>query len=521
MAQPVDDRTRKVVPRWRPFRVASEMGALRPARTARDPDTISPAAGEIEGLLADWNRDRNAVHAASLVDAAVVLGRPDLAEEAAVFLAREGRISDLSLRMARSILGDESSPVELPPDLSVETRYRRIAEYRRSLRRWPNNPLLWVDMAREYSSLGHLSAADRALTVAIGLAPLDRHVLRSASRFYLHARDPQRAHSILLGSPSTPEDPWLLAAEIVTAGVLGRSSRLTRKATRMVESNQFHPRHVSELAGALGTLELEAGNRRGVRRLFGRALLDPTENSVAQAGWVSRHMSEFELPTGTLSVPRAFEARAWEAALDEDYTGALKLAWQWLRDEPFATRSALFGSWIASNASADFEGATSLLNAARLANPHDPRLLANLFYCRASVGDTEEARKILPELESAVRSSQGVGISAEWEVTLAADRGLLAFRSGNPTEGRRLYDEALKVAREHSLREIYAMALLNFIREEVRLNPATSIDFDDLNKAVGVFPRAGRGVVRAFLRQIPSIRLPEALVDTGRGGDRG
>lgn len=51
----------------------------------------------------------------------------------------------------------------------------------------------------------------------------------------------------------------------------------------MVESNALAPRHTSELASAIGTLEFEHGNRKGVRRMFDRAMRDPTENTVAQA----------------------------------------------------------------------------------------------------------------------------------------------------------------------------------------------------------------------------------------------
>ena len=393
------------------------------------------------------------------------------------------------------------------PEFSRPVRYTRIAQFRRTLRRWPDNPLLWVDLAREYSNLGQIKPAGRALQVGLGLAPDDRHVLRSASRFYLHIRDSARAHHVVSRSSATREDPWLLAAEIVAAGVSKKASGLVKLGNRMLASGRFHPRHVSELAGALGTLEHQSGKRRKVRRYFKQALVDPTENTVAQAGWLARHIPEFELPPETLHVPRAFEAQSWQSAVQEDYCRAVELSWEWLKDEPYSTRSALFGSWIASMAIADFDEAERIVEAARLANPNDPRLLAQLFYCKASRGEVDSAESILPRLETAIEDDEGHRSPEEWEVMLHADRGLLAYRRGHMAEGRRLYREAMRVAKSSKLREAHALALLNYVREEARSNPIVPVDYSELQKAVDVFPRATRGIVAHFLKQIPRLQI--------------
>ena len=419
--------------------------------------------------------------------------------------------------LARHVTSPESDhpPMENVPEFSRSARYARIAQFRRTLRRWPDNPLVWVDLAREYSNLGQIRPAARALQVGLGLAPDDRHVLRSASRFYLHIRDPERAHHVVYRSLATRTDPWLLAAEIVAAGVSEKGSGLVKVGNRMLASGRFHPRHVSELAGALGTLEHQSGKRRKVRRYFRQALVDPTENTVAQAGWLARHMPDFELPPESLHVPRAFEAQSWQSAVQEDYERAVELSWEWLKDEPYSTRSALFGSWIASMAIADFEEAERLVDAARLANPDDPRLLAQLFYCQASRGKVDAAESILPRLEAAIENDEGHRSAEEWEVMLYADRGLLAYRQGRVAEGRRLYGEAMRVAKSNNLREAHALALLNYVREEARSSPISPVDYGELRKAVDVFPRATRGIAAYFLKQIPQLQL-SPIVELGR-----
>ena len=497
-----------MVPRWRTFHVSCSMGLLDGADSLSQRKPLQPAPGEIEQLRDAWRRRRSLEHAADLVDAAIVLAKPGLAMDAAEFLLQEGGISEASLMLARHVASKESDGplLDTVPEFSREVRYTKIAQFRRTLQRWPNNPLVWVDLAREYSNLGQIRPAARALRIGLGLAPDDRHVLRSASRFYLHIRDPERAHYVVSRSLATRKDPWLLAAEIVAAGVSEKGSGLVKVGNRMLASGRFHPRHVSELAGALGTLEHQSGKRRKVRRYFKQALVDPTENTVAQAGWIARHMPDFEVPPESLRVPRAFEAQSWQSAVQEDYERAVALSWEWLKDEPYSTRSALFGSWIASMAIADYDEAERLVVAARLANPEDPRLLAQLFYCQASRGEVGAAESILPRLETAIENDESDRGREEWEVMLHADRGLLAFRQGHVAEGRRLYGEAMRVAKSTNLREAHALALLNYVREEARSNPMAAIDYGELRKAVDVFPPATRRIAAYFLKQIPQLK---------------
>ena len=506
MAEHVDDRKRRVIPRWWPLCIAASLGQLDPVGTQpREP--IVPTPLELEELARDWARERNPYHAAGLVDAALVVDRPSMAFEAAEWLIANGGVSEVSVSLARMVL---SPPVGEPSETThVQTQDERrlsVARIRQNLRKIPRNPLLWVELAREYSALGQFAATQKALTTAIRLAPNNRFVLRSASRFFLHARDPEFAHAILLKSPTTHSDPWLLAAEIVAAQACEESSRLTKLATRHLASGRYDPRHTSELASALGTLEHEAGNRRRVRKLFRHALIRPTENSVAQAAWVGRHMPGFDLPDSSLQTPRAFEARAWEAVVAEDFLRALDWAREWFADEPFATRPALLGAWVASTALDDYETASEFINAARIANPHDPRLVAQLLYNKASADDVGGAEELLPELSRLIDSSETDRSHDEWRVLVAADEGLIAYRKGNIELGRCRYREALRIAEDHGLREFRALALMNFWREESLAVPGHRPDQHALEQAISAFPPAARGVESCFARRILDIR---------------
>jgi tetratricopeptide (TPR) repeat protein len=506
VAEHVDDRRRQVVPRWWPLRVAATLGQLDATTAGRDAASPTPAPGELEHLQRDWAREQNPIHAAGLVDAALVLRSPEIAVEAADWLVKNGGVSEASVRLAQHVLTPPvAGPAEDAHLLRRQDRYLRVAEIRRRLRQMPRNPLLWVELAREYSSLGEMRATSKALHTALGLAPDSRFVLRCASRFFLHAHDPELAHGILLRSSATAADPWLMAAEIVAAQAAESHSRMIRQARRHLSSSRFAPLHVSELASALGTIEFHAGSRR-VHKLFAQALEDPTENSVAQAGWIGRHLPSFTVGGPSLAAPRAFEARAWEAVVSGDHLAAVNNARDWLADEPFATRPALFGSWVASTALGDHAAAIEFIEVARVANPDDPRLIAELLYNKASIDDVDSAEELLPSLERSIEGSQVDLPQAGWDVLLAADRGLIAFRRGSYAAGRDWYSKALDVASEHGLPEFGASALMNLAREEARIGGGANVGREALERAVEVFPQPARGAAAKFVSRIACSR---------------
>ncbi len=86
-------------------------------------------------------------------------------------------------------------------------------------------------------------------------------------------------------------------------------------------------------------------------------------------------MTGFDLRDTSLNAPRAFEALAWEAVHEKDFKKAVNFSKDWLADEPFASKPALFGSHIASAAIGDYLSAAQIAKTALTANPNDPRWL--------------------------------------------------------------------------------------------------------------------------------------------------
>jgi hypothetical protein len=106
-----------------------------------------------------------------------------------------------------------------------------IGSIRRHVHRYPEDALSWVDLALGFVSKGVKDKAQRAMTVALQLAPNDRHVLRSAARMYLHLDDPEHAHDVLKRNDATKFDPWLVAGEIALSSAAERSPNSSRSAS--------------------------------------------------------------------------------------------------------------------------------------------------------------------------------------------------------------------------------------------------------------------------------------------------
>lgn len=304
-----------------------------------------------------------------------------------------------------------------------------------ALRSNPRNSVAWVDLSLEYATLGLKKQATRAMRVAVDLAPNHRFTLRSAARLFVHLGDPEYAHRLLVESQTTASDPWLMAAEIAVAAVADASSEFLKDGRQLIKSGEFSPWHLSELAAAVGTVELEHGNHRIGKKLFREALVHPTDNTVGQARWVEHAASIELLDDAVLRTRGAFEARAWQHYYAGLWKDAVEEAECWLADEPYSSRPAALGSCIAGAVLEQYDRAVMIARMGVRANPEDVMLLNNLAFSLINCGELDEAEHVLTPLEAAA-------LDPGQTVVIKATSGLLRFRRSDAGRGRQLYLEA-------------------------------------------------------------------------------
>ncbi len=397
------------------------------------------------------------VAAAATADAATLVAR-----EAAERLLDDERVSTLVRRVAQGLLRPPASQpeLELPANADPVERawvHQSIKHLRRALQEDPRNALGWTEQARMYTLIGQGLAAQRAMAKALALAPNHRFVLRTSARLSVHLNKPEQAHSVLMSSPRTRSDPWLMASEIAVASFTTKPSRLVRTARDLLAGGNWTPRDLTELASAVGTLELEAGAHKRARNLFRASLEDPNENSLAQAEWAASKVPgvQSHLWPAMQRTPRSFEARSRAAAANADHRHAVEHSWLWLVDQPFSTEPAGFGSYHAALVR-DFRRSLEFSRRGLQANPADITLLNNAAFALAQAGKPDEADKHIRKVKDIDR------LDPSEQAMILATKGLIAFRSGSPGLGQSLYGDAMERATDPVTR---ALALIMLASE--------------------------------------------------------
>lgn len=451
---------RKLIPRWRDFSTTIALGELDPiASEAKEFDS-----GTLLEKQHSWEQNRTVWHAADLIGAAFVIGKPEQAVDAANFLlTHPSEVPAPALTLAQRILDPGSERVSVPELIQEEPEQvqREIHDARLRLGDEPRNSILWVHLARQYTLLGLNDNAARAMRVACNLSPGNRFVLRSAARFFVHYRDPAFAHRLLRNADSIRVDPWLIAAELGVASAAKTGPRFAVSGRKVLADAKFSPFSTTELASALGTLELENGKVRQAKQLFRSSLNAPTENSLAQAEWASDHVSGLQVDLTNSQVPRRFEAEALQHFNFGNYQAALVPALQWLSDQPFSAHAAVFASYISSSLLENYRLSIDFLTTSLISNPGHPALINNLAFALANVGELAGAEERMRSADVAAQNDLN-------GIALLATRGLVCFRRGLVEEGRQLYYQAIERATKLAVPNYSQMATIYLAREEIR-----------------------------------------------------
>jgi len=473
-----------------------KQGEIGPVRPPTQP--YFTELDSLRSLEQEWQAQRSTSFAADLVGSALVVGSSPVAREAAAFvLTEEAGASPLVKAIAARVLEapDESDASALVPNAPGEIR-DQVQQLREQLRRDPRRTLSWTELARHYATTGSKKRAARAMQAALGLSPDSRYVIRAAVRLRIHQDEYREAHDLVLSSAAAAHDPWLAATELSAAAVAGRRPRLGKIAADMLDSGGFLPRAVAELASALATLELRAGNDRAARRLFATSLTAPNENAIAQGEWAARQLRGLDILPEQREV--SAEARALNSSRAGLWSESLQASWEWHWDQPFSSRPTILGSYEASVGRAFQEGVEIARRGLR-ANPETFLLQNNLVFCQIGNGELVEAKTNFDHIH---RDK----LDEKTELpTYLATAGLLAFRTGSAEEGRLLYEQAIRRMRDKKSRMIAqimltrelllqrlpdAMELLNEV-----LQGSSQADDPDLKLWIAHLPERGDGIL--------------------------
>jgi len=395
------------------------------------------------------------------VGAACVLGDSEIAKDAADFILEKGsKAGPLAAKLARHVLRIPEQPVIIPPtaaDWKI-LAHDQIRDLKARSRTEPRNAFVWIDLARLYVELALIRPAERAMRIALALAPSDRFVLRSAARFYLHIGQDEQALRLLRRNERTKIDPWLMAAELAVSSVLEKTPKFAKAAEASLTSGRLPPFHASELASALASLEMWEGKDKRAKRLFNQSLIEPTENALAQGVWASNRI-KLDVDEKRFGALNAQEAQALSAHNQHNWEHSFQFSRQWAKYESFSARPHLHGSSLASSILQKPDVGEHIAREGIRTNPGHEGLLNGLAFCLAVQGKAEEAKTVIKDVK--VEDSPVIPM-----ICLTATMGLIEYRLGNYNEGQRLYEKAIFEAAKHNKPELKARAMLYLAREE-------------------------------------------------------
>jgi tetratricopeptide (TPR) repeat protein len=406
--------------------------------------------------LERWQLNPGLITAAELVEAAIVEGREHEAVDAARRLVNvDKQAAPLIRENAAKLLQRTGNSDDVPREVLPPT----IPRSARALTRiHPHDPLAWVELSLQQTIRGASDAAVRSMLVALGLAPNNRHVLRSAARLFLHRDDPDHALSIIARNAATKSDPWLMASEIALAQVAERPSRFLKIGSGMLGDGGVQPRHLTELAGAVATEELVRGNRRKSRRSFIQSLEDPTGSSLAQGEWATESLGGDLVSEEKLDgIFENDEARAFHLYRTDRREDVREACDRWSENDPFSVRPFEFGAATAGSIE-DFEVSLAFAEKGLLLRPALISLLNAKAFAAASLNRLDLA------VEALAKIKPGAGTRLQ-QLVANANRGLLAFRCGEHEIARARYAETIEGFRRDGSSENVARAKVYLARE--------------------------------------------------------
>lgn len=460
-----EDRDRNVVPRWRSFHSKISLFEAKPLLQSKT--LLHVPSDSFDSLVADWKQYGTFSYAADLLGCAVAIHRENEVRDVAQYILDDPRPGFKALRSIASrivgIVAPTPSKLDIVDQESlIQYESNNIQELRLKAKRYPQNALLWLDIALAYEILGIPNKADKAIRIALVLAPENRFVLRSSCRFLIHQNRYRDAYELLLRSPGLKSDPWLLAAFLVTAQPAQRPHRFVKVARRMLNASRFGPFHISELASAVGMLEFSSGRTKAAQKLFKLSLVQPTENAIAQAFWIKDKLSRATFIENNVNgLPLSHEACAWHYRSNLQWEQSLSATWRWLSDQPFSVRPAIHGSYIASRELGRLEESAQIAHIGLLANPHESTLINNYAFAAAQTKNLDSAKKVFAGIKLS-------SIAGSIKTACTATKGLLCFRDGQAGKGRRYYREAINLAKQSGETEQQAAAMAYFALEERR-----------------------------------------------------
>lgn len=479
MASFIDDIKRNMLPLWRSY---DDKALIRELGFSGNKQ-LSVSFDKYNSYRDAWRAKKTIISAADLVNAAVVSGNKqqiDVLNAAVYMIENSDECSPLALDVARSIVDtNNTSDTKKITTKSFEDCADRLIKglqtqeeelkakiglLRKQIYSHCYNPINYCEIARCYANLGLKEKAMMHMGYAVYLAPHSRYITRCAARLYVHYGELERAKRVLINNGYINTDPWVMSAEIAVESVMYKSSRYIKTGRQLVMSNNLSAFSRSELCFAICNEDRISGKRKDARKMYEMGIVDPNDNSLAQAEFFAKDDANINLDLSTFKgIAHKNEADTRKAFALGDYKDAFIYSLKWMQDYRFEHRPVDFAFGLSCDYLKKYDYAIEIVERFLKTNPKDLAAVNNLAYVLGLSDRINEAESVL--IQSDVKQYNNGNTTNG--ICLVATCGLLEYRKGNIEQGRELYNKAITAANRQKDRNLAAKARLNMIREEI------------------------------------------------------
>lgn len=482
MASFIDDFKRNMLPLWRSYEDTARASELD--FTGR---VALPVRFDRYYTYRDaWRAKHSVITAADLINTAVVSGNRnqiDVIAAAEYLLQHSEETSPLAIEVAQSIVNSNNTPIisHRARGLSYEDEAKelinglqtqedetkaKIGVLRKQVHEHCNNPIVYCELARCYANLGMDEKAKQYMNYAVYLAPHSRYISRCAARFYVHIGELDRAKRILISNGRINSDPWVMAAEIAVESMMERSSRYLKIGRQLVLSGNISSFSSSELCFAICNEDKQSGKRKDARKMYEKGIVDPNDNSLAQAEFFAKVDLNINLDLSSFNrITHKNEADTRKSLSLGNYEEAFISSLKWMHDYRFEHRPIEFAFGISCDYLKKYDYAIEIVKGFIRSNPNDLAAVNNLVYALCLSDRVEEAEQELMKIDIKQYKNDNTSNNS---ICLVATWGMMEYRKGNVEEARELYNAAITGAKKRQMGELAAKARLNMIREEIR-----------------------------------------------------
>lgn len=434
MSFQIDYKNRQLIPRLLPFETSNFLMLNNKTHQYIDKNDFEDR--NYIKLVTEWNSDKSIITAIHLISYVTLHSSFSLPADVIPYIEKQwlnlNNVEQEIYSLYKSgSTEDNKCCVDKKP--IIET----IKELKNDKKAYSHDPILWCDLGYHYTILGQYKSAEKCYKVALGLNSMNRFVVQSVVRFFLHIDNKQYSLDILRNTPNIQNDTRLITSEIAISELLKKRSKFLKNGILLLQDDNISNLEKNELFAQVASIEFIHGKSSKGRKYIEKSISNVNENSLAQFEFLSSRFNiNVELNSLNKKIPCKYEALTRNHLQSDQYQKAFENSTKWIDFQPFSTRPAIISSYISSTFLGKHTESIEILQKSLKFAPNDPTLLNNLAFSYTNLGKTIEAEEALKNIKIDLASQRDLDV-------IKATRGFIEIEKGNIDTGTKLYNEAI------------------------------------------------------------------------------